>query len=165
MPRTTKMSPKLHLGTIYWSQVQRSKKKGFPPPAYGLNEFRDKFLNTDLHNHIWKEYKKSGCEREKSPSIDRIDDSKPYTFDNIRLTTWGENKAKGHKDIREGKLIHGNNPQKAVEQIHMSGNSKRYVSTAQASRETGISRTAICNCLTGRSRIAGGYVWMYVISS
>ena len=37
-----------------------------------------------------------------APSIDRKDDYKPYTFDNIQLTTWQQNKAKGHEDCKNG---------------------------------------------------------------
>ncbi len=38
---------------------------------------------------------------------------------------------------------------------------ERYESVTQAAQETGISRTAINNCIVGRSKTAGGYRWEY----
>lgn len=39
---------------------------------------------------------------------------------------------------------------------------KDHISIADASRETGISQTAIANALSGLSKSAGGYKWMRV---
>ena len=36
------------------------------------------------------------------PSIDRLDDFKGYSFSNIRLTTWKENREHQYKDIKNG---------------------------------------------------------------
>jgi hypothetical protein len=48
--------------------------------------------------------------------------------------------------------------QKAVRCIETA---ERYESVTQAAKETGISRTAINNCVKGRSKTAGGYRWEY----
>lgn len=37
-----------------------------------------------------------------------------------------------------------------------------YLNVASAAEQTKISRTAISNCLTGRSKSAGGYTWKYL---
>lgn len=39
---------------------------------------------------------------------------------------------------------------------------KCFESATVASKETGIGRTSINNCLTGRSKTAGGYIWRYM---
>lgn len=38
---------------------------------------------------------------------------------------------------------------------------KRYKSSREAAKDIGVVYTAISNCLTGRSRSAGGYKWQY----
>lgn len=42
------------------------------------------------------------------------------------------------------------------------GDSIEFPSIGEASKETGISRTAISNALTGRAKTAGNYCWNYV---
>lgn len=51
---------------------------------------------------------------------------------------------------------------KRVEQFEDGEKIAEYKSIAEASRQTGIKRTAINNNLTGWSETAGGYVWKYV---
>lgn len=51
---------------------------------------------------------------------------------------------------------------KRVEQYENEEKIAEYRSIAEASRQTGIKRTAINNNLTGWSETAGGYVWRYV---
>lgn len=36
---------------------------------------------------------------------------------------------------------------------------KEYEAIADASRDLGILRTSICNCLAGKAKTAGGYIW------
>lgn len=40
---------------------------------------------------------------------------------------------------------------------------KKWNSAIQVSKELGIKRNNICNCLKGRSKTAGDYVWMYAV--
>lgn len=51
-----------------------------------------------------------------------------------------------------------------IRQYDKEGNIiKIYENLAQATRENSITKTAICNCLNGRSKSSGGFVWEYVI--
>lgn len=51
-----------------------------------------------------------------------------------------------------------------INQYDNSGNLIRiYENLAQATRETSITNAAICNCLNGRSKSSGGFVWKYEI--
>lgn len=62
--------------------------------------------------------------------------------------------------IDDNKHIHVSN--KPI--IQMSSNKeliKEYKSATEASKITSIGRKAIVNCLTGRSKSAGGYIWVY----
>ena len=38
---------------------------------------------------------------------------------------------------------------------------KNYVNLAEASRETGILKSSLSNCLNGRSKSSGGFIWEY----
>lgn len=61
--------------------------------------------------------------------------------------TYGNKIKKLYKEIiqlnKEGKII------------------KYYPNTVQASKETGIVRCTITNCLNGRTKTAGGYIWKF----
>ena len=76
---------------IHQAQRCNSKTRGHPPPAYSLEELRNWLFKNPKFNSIYKSWVDSGYMKNKAPSCDRIDNSKPYTFDNIQLVTWGQN--------------------------------------------------------------------------
>jgi hypothetical protein len=93
------------------------------------------------------------------PSIDRIDDYKPYTFDNIQIMMWGDNKAKGSRDRRNGI---NNKDSKAVVKYDIDGSFICEIySIMEAGRRTGIGRTSISKACRGIQKTAGGYKWKY----
>jgi hypothetical protein len=95
----------------------------------------------------------------KAPSIDRIDDYKGYTEENIQLMSWAENNAKGHADQKSGK---NNKQSKAVLQFSLDGKLVgEYYSASQAYRDTAVSQGNISNCCRGKYKSAGGYIWAY----
>ena len=61
--------------------------------------------------------------------------------------------------VNTDKKIHINN--KPVLQFLNGKLVKEYLSATEASKLTSIGRRAIVNCLTGRSKSAGGYLWIY----
>lgn len=58
-------------------------------------EFYDWFLNNKEKDLLFKNYQDSGYDRKLAPSIDRIDSSRGYEVDNIRLITMSENSRLG----------------------------------------------------------------------
>ena len=48
-------------------------------------------LNNPVFETMFKEYENSGFNRKLAPTVDRIDSSKGYSFDNIRWVTHSEN--------------------------------------------------------------------------
>jgi len=93
------------------------------------------------------------------PSIDRINNNKGYSFDNIQIMTWAENKAKGHRDHKSCKL---QIDQKPTCQFSLDGKLiKEYPSQSQASRETKIHKVNISKCCLGKREVAGGYRWEF----
>ena len=85
---------------LYSHQCEASRKRGHEKPQYTWNELRSNFIDTPLFNKIYDEWVKSNFLKEKAPSFDRIDNSKGYSFDNIRLTTWKENDILGSQYLK-----------------------------------------------------------------
>lgn len=88
---------------IYWSshqyrRIKRDQKNKFKTElSFSLGEFRQWVLlnYNPLIYQMLDEYRKNNYDKYLSPSIDRIDDYKDYTFENMQLLTWKENNIKG----------------------------------------------------------------------
>ena len=144
------------------TQVSTSKRRGHPIPTYTSKELYEELMGSTLFHELFDAWEQSDFDHNLVPSIDRLDDYKPYSFDNIRLTTWGENNSKAYKDRRNGV---NNKVSKRVQQTSLDGLTvKEFHSTRHASRETGIRHSCIvkvCLGLDGR-KVAGGYTWKYL---
>ena len=148
--------------TIYGHQQGHSITRGHKPPTYTNKQLQDWLQNDKKFGQIYDKWVESGYTKSMKPSVDRLDDSKGYSFDNIQLTTWGENKAKGHRDMRKGKIKHGHNPQKAVIQVDSEGLVVgEFVSACEAQRQTGIHQSNISACCLGKLNTTGGFVWKF----
>lgn len=86
---------------MYYGQVQRSKKRCHNPPTYNRNQLIEYLNNHKDFQILFNHWVNSGYSRWLAPSLDRLDDSKGYSFDNIQLCTWSENK-KRHKGYKLG---------------------------------------------------------------
>ena len=163
------MTIKRKIQQIYSSQRMSSRKRNHPYPTYSNKE-----LVLWMYDHgyeaLYNNWKSSGFERFLAPSCDRLDDSKGYSFDNIRLVTWKENFDKARADHRLGnpgkqrKQRKKNNSEKTVIQSTLKGHLlNEYVSQQEASEKTGVNRSCINNCCNDkRKRItAGGFLWSY----
>lgn len=65
-------------------------------------------------------------------------------------------------DIVSSKLTNRKDHSKPVEQYTLDMVFvAEYPSIAEAERQTGISKKAICHCLKGKSKTSGGYIWRY----
>lgn len=95
--------PKRLIALIYSSEVNASKSRGMPPPNYTISELTSWILKQKEFKKLYKAWLKSKLEKGLKPSIDRIDENKPYSLSNIQLMTWAENKAKGELDCKQGK--------------------------------------------------------------
>ena len=81
--------------SIYVVQIYSSKKRGHTPPEYTLQELEEWLYGQDLFKKLYIEWEESGHNTLLLPSVDRLDDDIGYSFENIRLTTWEENRYKG----------------------------------------------------------------------
>ena len=83
---------------IYKTQVRNSKVRKMELPNYTKQEFKE-WLYKNNFKKLYDNWVSSGFDKNKKPSADRIDDFKPYSFENIRLVTWYENRAHQHQDV------------------------------------------------------------------
>lgn len=137
------------LKLIYNSQIRSSMYRKMEKPNYTFNQFVV-WMYSNKYKKIFKEWVDAGFIKNKKPSIDRLDDYKSYSLDNIRLVTWDDNFKKAISDKLSGK----NKKQwKPVLQLDVSGNLiKSYDSIKQASIATGINQSNISNCCHGKKR-------------
>ena len=150
------------VANIYRHQIRNSKMKNRNLPAYSFEELKSWFFNQEKFHKLYENWVNSNYKKDLVPSVDRKDNYLPYSFDNIQLMIWLENKLKGEEDMRLGILIHGNNPQKPVIQYDKQGNFiAEYPSASQASRKTEICRRNISVVCRGGRKHAGGFKWEF----
>lgn len=148
------------INSIYGNQRKNSKHRGHKLPDYSLKQLRDWAYSQSNFEELYSNWVESGYKKIKIPSIDRSNDYKPYTISNLlRICTWGENKARGHADMRNG--INNKNL-KAVHKLTSDGKfMAEYHSSNQASRETGVNQGCISSCCLGNKKSAGGFRWRF----
>lgn len=161
--------------SIYNNQRNSSKRRCHAEPSYSRGELTSWCLEQELFHTLYNDWVDSNYEKLSVPSIDRLNDYKPYSFDNIQLMTWRENKEKGHLDEVVGR---NKKKSKAVNQYDLSGNLiATYHSTHNASRITGVNQAGISGVCNGKvvkkgyksngkprsgvPKTAGGFIWRF----
>ncbi len=146
---------------MYTSQRGSSRKRGMAMPSYSKKEFTLWLYSQPLFFKLFDEWRLSNYNRMEVPSVDRLDDSKPYTMSNIQLMTFRENNKKSHEDRKNGKLV--TSQQRAVLQFTKDGEFiKEYYSISQAARELKIkSRSKISDVCNGKRKSAYKSFWAY----
>lgn len=89
---------------IYERQVGHSISRGHPLPSYTLDELLVWLKAQPQMQTIWDAWVASDYQTNLKPSVDRLDDSMPYSLGNIQLLTWQANHTKGAKAKKEGTL-------------------------------------------------------------
>lgn len=142
---------------IYKSQNANSKRRGHPKPSYCKDWFTN-WLYDNGFKLLYDNWVSSGYLKDFKPSVDRLDDYKPYTKDNIRLVKWKDNKDKQTQDILLAKSTSGERC-KPVIQYDSNGNFiAEYISFSSAKRINGYSmERAIKSGKTDRK----GFKWRY----
>lgn len=143
---------------MYKTQVRNSKARNMDLPSYTKEQLKVWLYNNNFEK-LYNDWVNSGFEKAIKPSVDRLDDFKPYSFDNIRLVTWKENKLHQHQDILNA-IGTGGQRCKAVIQHDMNGNIlAEYHSYSFAKRTVGYSFE---KCLkSGNPSRKDGTYWKY----
>ena len=74
--------------TIYDSQKQSSIRRKHSLPSYSKQELIEWLENNNSFNSLYTRWVESNYQKDLKPSIDRLDDFKPYTLDNIFIKEW-----------------------------------------------------------------------------
>ena len=147
---------------IYKSQKANSNRRNHPLPEYTKEQLKEFLYNNGFKN-LFDKWVKSDYIKDKKPSVDRIDDFKPYSLDNIRLITWKENRHNQYNDIFSAK---GTSGLRCFSVNQYDINFKfisNFVSFSSAERSIGLSRGSISASIK-RGGLAGGYIWKKIIN-
>ena len=111
---------------------------------------------------LYKNRVASDYSKRDKPSIDRINDNKGYSIDNIRLTTWGKNKDKQTQDMLKGRGTSGVRCMKIGQYTTDDKLMNEFHSQSEASRATGVCSRGISRVVNGKGETAGGFIWRAV---
>jgi len=146
------------IANIYKHQKETSKKRNYEQPSYTLDELKEWCYQQDIFHKLYDEWVKSGYLKSKIPSIDRIDDYKTYSFDNIQILDWNKNHNKYSNDKFIGKTT---KQTKKIKQIKDDKVINVFFSISEASRQTNIHINNISSVLLHKTKTAGGFKWEY----
>lgn len=129
----------------------RSKLKGFKFNI-SLDEFREWLFSQTHFQKLYADWKDSNYDIQKRPSIDRVDNNRGYTFNNIQVLTWKQNNVKGMSERR-----------KSVIQKDMQGNLiKEFDSLSSAAETLNLNMGNLSSCIKGNRKSVGGFKWSYL---
>lgn len=150
------------VGTIYYHQRASCRNKKRELPNYSKKELITWFKKQKNYIILYNNWIISWYDKQKIPSVDRIDDSKTYIIDNIQLMSWEDN-CKKARDSQRLWIINSWNKIKKVKKIDIYSFKiiKEYFSMSEASRDNSINVWNISNCCKWKQRTAGGFIWKY----
>lgn len=137
------------------SQRRNSKRRKHPKPSYLLKELRVWVFSQENFEKLYLDWVESGHNTRLIPSCDRLDDTKPYSFDNIQLTTWGLNDEKQKTKSRSSL---------AVDQYTLDGILiQKFPSLASAQRCTGIDYKDLLKIFKCTRLTVGKFIWIFPV--
>ena len=147
---------------IYNNMKLSCRARGHEYPNFSLDELREFAYSNPKFDLLFENWLKNGKEKMLIPSLDRTDDEKSYTLDNIRICTWEENLKKQHEKIRKGGTNNGMKRRRRVAQLSLDGFLiKEFDSMADAERETWIKIGTIFNYCNNKTKKIKKFDWAY----
>lgn len=130
------------------------KRRGFK-----LNFTKSDFIewlykNRERFNYLFSAWEKNNWDVNYTPSVNRLDDTKGYSLDNLELLTWRRNNELGHKGI--WKLVQERKPV-ILKKLDVE---KAFVSSTEAAKFLGVSKTSLSDASKNLSRRCKG--WMVI---
>lgn len=141
----------------YSGQLTSSKVRGHIPPNYTKSELSAWMESQPNFNQLFLAWVDSNYNRWLKPSPDRLNEELPYTFSNLRLTTWGDNA----EAFKQKKVQHGVGDCRAVHQFLNGTLIQTFHSLHEAERQTGAASGNILRCCRGEYKTSKGFVWRY----
>lgn len=144
--------------SIYNRMRSCSRKRWHQLPNFSWTEFKHRVNTQCVFEELYKLREESNFSKEKTPSVDRIDDSKSYSFENMRLTSREVNKKKWH-DYRRNWICH---VCKRVEKIWAEWEVlSTFHSANEAERITWVHQWSISRVCRNKKWKAWWYMWRY----
>ena len=160
--RATKIRSRTKKGltcSMFAHQKATSRIRKREQPKYTLSELRKWIYSQPIFEELYNNWITSGYKKEFKPSIDRLNDYKTYSLNNIQLTTWQKNVRRYYSDRMNGI---NNKQNRAVLQFDLNETFiKEFYSMKQAERDTGVNNHSIWKNCTKRLKTAGGFIWKY----
>jgi hypothetical protein len=144
---------------MYIQEKRNSKQRKHNPPNYSLDEFRDWFYAQNNFEELYDEWVDSNYNKHLTPSVDRIDDLKPYTVENIRLVTWISNVKKSHTDKLNG--VTGRDMKTVYKYDKDLNFIESYHSASYAAKQNNVSQTTISQRCLKYPKMYFGFYWTY----
>lgn len=159
---------------IHTQQCEASKVRGYNLPSYTSEQLETWLIFNAEFNDLYATWVNSNYAKNLRPSVDRINDYKSYTLNNIQLITWEQNNQKNYESRMDG----SNNKQSlAVDMLDGEGNFiERFYSVSEAARRFNGIPSNIIGAATNRitrvkqsdgtyrqktASFAYGYKWRY----
>ena len=146
------------LRIIYKTQKRHNRLRGHGDMPYTKAEL-SLWIYSNGFKGLYDSWVESGHVSGLKPSVDRVDDFKGYSFSNIRLSTWSDNRIHQHQDIINGIGTGG----KRCKQLYKYDDKKNllsvHVSYSSASREIGYS---LEYQIKKGVKCRNGYYWSYI---
>lgn len=142
---------------LYKTQKRHQKIRGHGSMPYTKDEL-ESWCRKNGFKKLYDEWVASGYATDKKPSADRIDDLKGYSFDNIRLVTWRDNRLSQHEDIRSGRGTSGARCKPLLKLDSEKNIVCEYVSYNSAKRDAGYS---IEHQIKKGVKCRNGFYWKY----
>jgi len=150
---------------IFHHLKRNSIKRNHKLPNFTYEELFAWIINQNNFNSIYNEWVESNYNKSYVPSIDRIDNNLPYTFDNIQLVTFKQNCLNANNDIKYKKLYNSgllNNGHRKICQYDLSGNKiEEFISLSEASRVLNIDHREISRCCLNKKNLYKKFFWCY----
>lgn len=142
---------------IYKTQKRHQKLRGHGSMPYNKQELIV-WCKKNGFDDLFNEWVKSGHKKALKPSVDRIDDFKGYSLDNIKLGTWQENREHQASDIINGT---GTSGRRCKPVLKLDSDMKvvcEYVSFQSAKRDVGYHMEY---SIKNGTKCKNGFYWKY----
>ena len=123
---------------------------------FSQQEFLNWIFNNPKYAELHRQWKQSGYDLKLSPSIDRIDNNKDYSLDNIQVITTLENSLKAYYND------HAFSEPLNKKKVLCPQTGEVYDSVAEAARKLNLNNKMVSRVANGQNHQTRGYTFKFV---